>query len=74
MGLIAIKDFEIVKGKKLNKESKNLQEALKIMKVINKFHEEEFEDVIDPLELLLTLHKLANIADAKRGNTNGKTK
>ena len=69
--LIPIYDFKIVKDKKLYKKSLYLTEALNRMFNQNKFHQEDYENVICPFELILMLDEVANDFDNKRGNKNG---
>lgn len=66
--LISIWDLEIVENKTLNKNSLFLSEALKRMKNRGQFHEEHFEDVVCPFELVLTLNEVANDFNNKRKN------
>jgi len=70
--IISIWDFEITPGNKLNKESLYLREALKRIKGKNQFKIEEFETVIDPWQLLLTLCEVANDVNKKRDNINAR--
>lgn len=50
--------------------SKITEMALRCMIKENKVIVEENEDVIDPFEFILTCHKIANLYDNFRGNTN----
>ena len=69
--LISIFDVEITQGKKINRKSPIVLEAMKRMKNKNQFHEEEYEDVLDMTQFLLTCHEVANDVDNKRENING---
>ena len=71
MSLIPISEFEIIPNKKLNTKSLFVVEAVNRMKNKNQFHEEEYENVICPFQLMLTAHEVANDFDNKRGNVNG---
>jgi len=68
--LINIKDFEITKDKKLNLKSLYLVEALTRMKNKNKFHLENYEEVICPFELMLELFEVSQDFNEYRGNNN----
>ena len=68
--LISIWDFEILPNKKLKKESLYLTEALNRMMNRNQFHEESYEDVIDPFELMLVLEEVSDDFNNKKGNDN----
>lgn len=66
--LISIWDTKIHGDKTLSKNSLFLTEALRRTKNRGHFHEEMFEDVICPFELMLTLSEVANDFDNKRRN------
>ena len=68
--LISIWDFEILPNQKLNRKSLYLTEALNRMRNRNQFHQEDFEDIICPFELILVLDEVANDFENKRGNKN----
>lgn len=68
--LMSIWDLEISKDRKFSKKSLFLVEALNRMKNRRKFHEEDYEDVICPFELILMLDEVARDFDNKRGNKN----
>jgi hypothetical protein len=68
--IVSIWDFEFVKGKKINKKSPLVIEAIRRLKKERKFTTEEYEDVIELPELILKMHDLANEIDNKRGNNN----
>jgi len=70
MSLISIYDLKIHGDKTLNKKSLFVVEALKRMRRRRQFHEEEFEDVICPFELILMLDEVANDFNDMRGNEN----
>lgn len=68
--LISIWDLKIHSDKTLSKKSLFLIEALNKMNRNNQFHEESFEKVICPFELILTLIEIVHDYDARRGNEN----
>lgn len=69
--LISIWDLKIHSDKTLNKKSLFLTEALNRIKNRRQVHFENYEDVICPFKLILTLNEVANDFDNKRGNKNG---
>ena len=63
-------DFEITPNKKFSKKSLYLQEALKRMKNRNQFTIREYENMIDPFELMLVLEEVSQDFNNKKGNDN----
>ena len=70
MSLLSIFDLKFYSDKTMNKTSLFLIEALNRMKNKRQFHQEEYEDVICPFQLMLILNEVANDFDNKRGNEN----
>lgn len=56
MSLIPISEVEFVKGKKINKKSIWNIDAEKRLRRKRRFYQEEYEDVFDLCEFILTLH------------------
>lgn len=69
--LMKLSEFELVDNKKINTKTLYLTEALTRMRNRNQFHQEDYEDVICPFELMLTLYEVANDFNEYRGNKNG---
>jgi len=68
--LISIWDFEFLPNKKFSKESVYFVEAIKRLQHFRKFHEENYEDVIELSDVLLFCHQIATEQEKWRKNTN----
>lgn len=68
--LIALSEFEIIEGGKIKTDSSIIKEATRRMFQQNKVKEIDYEDVIDPFELMLVLNDIVNETNLKKGNKN----
>ena len=68
--IISIKDFKISENKTFSNKSLFLYEALRRMKRKREFHEEEYEDVFCPFELMLYLNDVSKDFNNYRDNKN----
>ena len=68
--LISIYDLEILPNVYINEKSIYVQQALKQLINDKKYYEEDYEDVIDFGEFILTMSEVINKLDNRRGNEN----
>ena len=72
MSLLSMWDFEILPGKKLSKNSPILLRALELIQTRRQIKIEHYEEVIDPLELILTCREVMTEFEKRGGNNNPK--
>lgn len=70
--LISIWDAKIHGDKTLSNKSLFLSEALKRIRNRRLVYEENYEDVVCPFQLILTLNEVANDFDNKRNDNENK--
>jgi hypothetical protein len=72
--LISLKDFEIVKNKKMTTKSVIIKEAIRRLRKDKKIQTVDYEDVIDPFELMIECYSVLHDYNKTMGNTNGRKK
>ncbi len=73
MSVVNMCDVEITPGNKMTKKSVIMKRAVQLMRQRRQFTIEEFEEVFDPLELMLTCHEELQDKEKRMGNNNNPT-